>query len=110
VDTPISIKAKIANSKKHYYLIDMLDKNSYKLLTHNRVDQCISHQNKRRCQFTDLLTSTPFGETNLYMIVTSKPLNNELSQTDTLLNGDALQRALEQTNIEVGKVSFEVYE
>ena len=111
VDTRITLKAKVAKSNKHYYLIDMLDKNSYRLLTSSRVDQCILFQNKRQCQFGDLRTSPPFGETNIYMIITSKPLNSKLSQTDTLLkNGDALQRALEQMSIEVGRVSFEVYQ
>jgi len=103
------LKAKIANSNKNYYLIDMLDKNSYKILTSSSVDQCILHNNKRHCQFQNLIASTPFGETNIYMVITSKPLSNSLSQTDVVLKGDALQRALKQMDIEVGKVSFEVY-
>jgi hypothetical protein len=109
LDTPIVLKAKVANSNKHYYLIDMLDKNSYKLLTKNRLNQCILNRNRRYCQFQNLIASSPFGESNIYMIITPKPLSNSVTKTNRVLRGDALMQELKEMSIEVGKISFEVY-
>jgi hypothetical protein len=101
-DTPIFIST-LEDSKNHLYLLEV-DNNNYKTLAHTTVDKCVKFGNKRECHFEDCVSSTPFGESKVYLISTPNPL-------DINMNGykkdfkETLRSQLKHTPFKVGRVS-----
>lgn len=107
----IVLKALIPDTPAYIYLIDMLDQNSYKLLSSIKRSHCISlpDSDMRQCQFENLVGSTPFGQSNLYIIVSPKSLSMQHTKDIIVRPKASLERGLTNGTLKIGKVSFEVY-
>ena len=107
----VILKAKIEDTYAHIYLIEMLDKNHYKILKEGDSYECIPipNRNQRVCQFKDLIGSAPFGETTIYMVVSSKPFEFRQSKGIAIFNGGTIGRKIRKKRFKVGRVSFGVY-
>jgi len=101
-DERVILKAKIANQKGYIYLLDILDKNSFSILSQKNIDECITlkDRSKKQCQFTNLIASAPFGQSVIYAITTDRKLPSQKNE---------FRNALKKEAFKAGKVSFEVY-
>lgn len=107
----IVLKSRIPNKPSYVYLIDMLDKNHYKLLDKRTSNDCIalSSIQQRVCQYTDLVGAAPFGKSEIYMIVTKKPLLFNTPKKNIVPKAIGIEKQLKERNFDVAKVSFTVY-
>jgi hypothetical protein len=107
----IILKAKIEDRYSYIYLLEMLDRNNYKMLKETDSNECIPipNQNRRVCQFTDLIASAPFGESLVYMVVSSKPFEFRPNKTITIFDADTITQEIEKERFDVGQVSFGIY-
>lgn len=108
---PIKLKAKIKDQKAYIYLVDMLDKNRYKLLDIRTSKECIALRGtkQRMCQYLDLVGMAPFGKSELYMIVTKKALHFRKASRNIVHTATNIEKQLKKYSFDVAKVSFEVY-
>ena len=112
----IRLKSKVSTNYAHVYLIEMLDKNHFKLLDSKGIDECISLMNssQKACQYTNFKAMAPFGKSELYLIGTQKALSLNLHAKDSVITSDAfsseasLKNQLQNQAFGVGSVSFNV--
>lgn len=107
----IVLKSRIPDEQSHVYLIDMLDKNHYKLLDKRTSDDCIAltSTSQRMCQYTDLVGAAPFGKSEIYMIITKKPLLFNAPTKNIVPTAMHIEKQLKRRSFNVAKVSFTVY-
>jgi len=112
----IRLKAKVSTNYTHIYLIEMLDKNHYKLLNNKTIDDCYTLKNssQKLCQYQNFKAKAPFGKSKLYMIATQKPLNFGSLNKDSIISEDffdaplSLKEQLKNQAFGVGRVEFHV--
>ncbi|MEA1953795.1 MAG: caspase family protein [Campylobacterota bacterium] len=106
----IVLKSRIPDEQSHIYLIDILDKNHYKLLDTRISDDCIAltSASQRMCQYTDFVGTAPFGKSELYMIITKKPLLFDAPTKNIVPVAIHIEQQLRKRSFEVAKVSFTV--
>jgi len=103
-DTPIFVST-LKESKNHLYLLEV-DNNSYQLLEATTVDRCIKAEGKRECIFRNSVSSTPFGESKVYLISTRYPLNISTKRGYGKDFKETLKSQLKNSSFEVGRVSM----
>jgi hypothetical protein len=112
----VRLKAKVSTTYNHIYLIEMLDKNHYKLLNSKSIDECYSLKNssQKQCQYQNFKAIAPFGKSKLYMISTQKALNFGSLSKDSIISEEhfdapaSLKEQLVQQAFSVGRVTFNV--
>jgi len=104
----IDLKSGIPDEQSHIYLIDMFDKNHYKLLDKRTSDECtaLPSTSQRMCQYTDFAAVAPFGKSEVYMIVTQKPLLFNAPTKDIAPVALHIEEQLRKRSFAVAKVSF----
>jgi len=112
----IRLKAKVSNTYAHIYLIEMLDKNHYKLLDNKSIEECYSlkDSSKKQCQYQNFKATAPFGKSKLYMITTQKELSIGSLKKDSIITEEffdtpkSLKEQLKNQAFSVGRVTFNV--
>jgi len=112
----IRLKAKVSTNYKHIYLIEMLDKNNYKLLDSKTIDECLNlkKSSQKLCQYQNFKATAPFGKSKLYMITTQKPLDFGSANKDSIISEEffdaphSLKEQLQNQTFNVGRVEFNV--
>ena len=112
----IRLKSEVSTTYNHVYLIEMLDKNNYKLLNSKSIDECYSLKNssQKQCAYTNFIAIAPFGKSKLYLISTKKALNFGSLSKDSIISEDffdapsSLTEQLKQQEFGVGRVKFNV--
>ncbi len=103
-DTPIFVST-LKESKNHLYLLEV-DNNNYQLLEATTIDKCVkSDNNRRECIFRNSVSSTPFGESKIYLISTKYPLNISTKRGYVKDFQETLKSQLKNTSFKVAKVS-----
>jgi len=112
----LAIKAYLDKEPKHLYLLDLKDKNNYKLISAKK--SCIFVPKKKRymCQFKNLKATKPVGVSNLYLIATQQPLAIDGLNKDSIITQnffekkDALVDILKKSSFELGYMQIETIE
>ena len=115
-EEPITLKAYVNRKYNNIYIIEMLDKNSYKLLNSKNIDECYTlpkNKSQKLCQYQNFKAIAPFGKSTLYMIATQKRLNFDTSK-DSIISEDffdtptSLKEQLKHQDFGIGRVIFNV--
>lgn len=112
----VRLKAKVSTDYAYIYLIEMLDKNHYKLLNSKAMTECYSLKNssQKQCEYKNFKAIAPFGKSKLYTISTQKALNFGSLSKDSIISEDffdapkSLKEQLEQQVFGIGRVMFNV--